>query len=119
MKCLLLTADGDIDTSGHGLTLVDGGRRVAQQVQTALRVFLGEWDFDLDQGIPWLQRILARKDVNLTDVENILREKILAVADVKSITAWAMTWDTQARKLTINAKLDTAFGPVGVEGVFP
>lgn len=119
MKDLLLTAAGDLDCSALGVQLVGGAARVAQQVRTRLRTFLGEWEFDLDAGVPWFQRILGIKGVNLNDVEDIIKTQILSVADVKSISAIKMTFNGTTRKLSITSKVDTNFGTVQVEGVFP
>lgn len=114
-----LTADGDMDCSGLDIQLVDGPERVAQQVRTCLRTFLGEYQFDLDAGVPWNQSILAIKGVNLNTVESILRTKILAVDDVLSIVAFVTEFDSQARTMTIHAKINTTFGQIVVEGAFP
>ncbi len=116
---LLLTADGDLDCSEHGLHLVGGAARVAQQVRTRLRTFLGEWEFDLDAGVPWFQRILALKGVNLNDVDSVLRTQILDVQDVLGIVAFSMNFDNTTRTLTITAKITTTFGVAVVEGTFP
>ena len=119
MTDLKLTANGDLDCSNLGVTLVDGSARVAQQIQTRLRTWLGEWEFDLDAGVPWVQRILAIKGVNLTDVETILRTQILDVDDALAILEFSMTFDTVTRNMQIRAKVSTTFGAVAVEGVFP
>lgn len=117
MYDLKLTEDGDLDCSEHGIHLIDGAPRVAQQVRTRLRTFMGEWEFDLDAGVPWFQRILAIKGVNLNDVEAVLRQHILDVADVLGILEFSMTFTD--RELTIRAKISTTFGVAQVEGVFP
>jgi hypothetical protein len=119
LKDLGLTDDGDLACSELGVTLVDGAARVAQQVRTRLRTWLGEWEFDLDAGVPWLQRILAIKGVNLADVDNVLRDEILDVADVSGILEFSMTFDKEARNMEIRAKISTTFGAVAVEGAFP
>ena len=119
MNDLKLTADGDVDCSGLGLTLISGAERVAQQVTTRMRTFLGEWEFDLDAGVPWYQSIIGIKGVNLNTVDSIIRSQILSVADVKSILSFSMNFDSGARSLAINARIDTVFGAVQVEGVFP
>ncbi len=119
MTDLKLTADGDLDCSEHGLHLVDSALRVAQQVRTSLRTFLGEWEFDLDAGVPWFQQILALKGVNLNDVDSIIKTQIRDVEDVLDIIAFSMAFDSAARSLTITAKITTTFGVAVVEGIFP
>lgn len=119
MKDLKLTGDGDLDTSGHGITLIDGAERVGQQVRTCLRVFFGEWEFDLDQGVPWFQTILAHKETSLNDVDNRLRAAILGVTDVLSVLSFSMNFNRNTRILTIIAKINTTFGVIVVEGSFP
>lgn len=119
MKDLQLTADGDLDVSELGLHLVDGAARVGQQVRTRLRTFLGEWEFDLDAGVPWYQRIVGIKGVNLNDVEAVLKAQILDVADVASVLEFSMTFNSSTRSLAIRSKISTTFGAVQVEGNFP
>jgi hypothetical protein len=114
-----MTFGGDMDCSGLGIQLVDGRARVEQQVRTKLRIMLGEWEFDLDEGVDWFGRILGIKGINLTDVESLIREAILAVADVRTITAFSMAFDRETRNLSINAKINTTFGVTQVEGMFP
>lgn len=119
MKDFKLTDDGDLDVSELGLHLVDGAPRVAQQVRTRLRTFLGEWEFDLDAGVPWYQRIIGIKAVNLNDVDSVLKAQILDVADVVSILEFSMSFNSVSRSLAIRAKINTTFGAVQVEGAFP
>lgn len=119
MKDLGMTDDGDLDVSELGLHLVDGAPRVSQQVRTRLRTFLGEWEFDLDAGVPWYERIIGIKGVNLNDVEAVLKTQILGVADVVSVLEFSMTFNSASRSLSIRAKINTTFGAVQVEGVFP
>lgn len=119
MYDLKMTADGDLDCSRLDFQLVAGPERVAQQVRTRLRTFLGEWEFDLDAGTPWLQRIIGIKGVNLNDVENELRTQILSVFGVLAVVSLSMEFDKDERTLTLNGKISTTDGIVAVEGVFP
>ncbi len=119
MLDIKLTADGDLDCSELGLQLIDGSPRVAQQVRTRLRTFLGEWEFDLEAGVPWYQNILGIKGVNLNDVENRLRAQVLDVADVLAIVSFSTAFNASLRTLTISARITTTFGLISVEGNFP
>jgi len=119
MDDLKLTADGDLDCSSLGLQLVTGPDRVAQQVTMRMRTFLGEWEFDLDAGVPWYQKIIGIKGVNLNEVDSVIRSQILSVKDVLSILSFSMDFDSTTRTLEINTKINTTFGVVVVEGSFP
>lgn len=119
MKTLKLTSDGDLDVSELGIHLIDGPARVAQQVQTRLRTFLGEWEFDLEAGTPWFQSILGIKGVNMNEVESLLKKQILDVADTVAVLAFSMSFNQAARTLSITGKISTAFGVVAVDGIFP
>lgn len=119
MYDLKLTDDGDLDVSELGIHLIDGAPRVAQQVRTRLRTMLGEWEFDLDEGVPWFQRILGTKAANLNDIDALLKAQILDVADTIAVLEFSMTLDRDSRLLTINAKISTTFGVVQIEGNFP
>jgi len=119
MKDLKLTFDGDLDCSGLNLSLIDEGERVAQQASVRMRTFLGEWEFDLDAGVPWYQKIIGIKGVNLNEVDSVIRSQILSVKDVLSILSLSMEFDSATRTLEINTKINTTFGVVVVEGNFP
>lgn len=119
MTDLKLDTAGDLDTSMPGVLLVDGAARVAQQVRTRLRTFKGEWEFDLDAGVPWFERVLAIKGVNLNDVDTVLKTEIQDVADVVSILSFSLTLDHNSRQATITAKINTTFGQAVVEDQFP
>ncbi len=114
-----MDSNNDLDVSDHGLTLIDGPARVAQQLGVVLRGFLGEWEFDLDWGTDWYGRILGIKPVNLNDAEGALRSKILKVADVNSILSLSMDFTRGERKWSLTALVDTTFGQVQVEDQFP
>jgi hypothetical protein len=119
MLVLKLTSDGDLDCSRHTVVLIDGVDRVSQQVLTTLKTFLGEWEFDLDAGVPWFQRIVGIKGVNLNDVQNVLTAAILAVPDVTAVTSFVVDFNRDLRQAHITAKIKTTFGATQVEGLFP
>lgn len=93
----------------NDLVLITGPDRVAQQIKIALLTWLGEWFLDSTVGVPYLERIL-KKNPNLAQIKNILRAKIKAVADVKSVVSVSVIFDQQKRNLTVNYEVETTFG---------
>lgn len=100
----LLIQDGDI-------VLIDNAERVAQQVKIKLKSFLSEWFLDTTYGVPYLEEILV-KNPSLDHVRNILRQQILDVDDVSSVTSLTLNLDKQSRVLTVDFTCETTYGLV-------
>jgi hypothetical protein len=98
---LKMTSDGDLDCSAYDLKFVSGVERVAQQVTILLRSFLGEWFLDLDYGVPWFQNIIGVKPVNIDEVTNILRARILTVEGMVAIEVLEIDYIEDERRAEI------------------
>ena len=60
MKTLLLDDNWDLTLDANGnLAIVDGKYAIAQDVASAVRLFLGELWYAIDQGIPYYEQILG------------------------------------------------------------
>lgn len=79
---LKLSSQHDLLFKNHRLVLVDGANQKAQQIKIALLTFLGEWFLDTSIGVPYFEQVLL-KTVDKVKVENIFRQKIIAVKGVK------------------------------------
>ena len=90
---------------------IGGADRVAQQVKMTLLTFLSEWFLDINWGVPYLEEVLV-KNPRLSSVEHILRAKIKNVPDVERITSFSMTYNRQARYLSVVFSADTLLGPI-------
>ncbi len=93
---LLLNDDGDIYLSGGQFARGDGVGRVTQEVESALRLFLGEWFLDITKGVPYTQEIFKRP-IDQEKIEDILSAKVLEVNSVQSVDSITSTFNSATR----------------------
>ncbi|HWI02401.1 MAG TPA: hypothetical protein VNT52_00985 [Acidimicrobiales bacterium] len=86
----------------------DTPEAVAQAVVTRLRLWLGEWFLDTEEGTPWQAAGLGAG--RLVTVDPMIRERILETEGVVSIDAYSSSYDASARKVTIAATISTRYG---------
>ncbi|CCD28609.1 putative bacteriophage protein [Candidatus Glomeribacter gigasporarum BEG34] len=113
MRYRRLDAAGDY-AFGRGLSDFeqDTPEAVAQAVKTRLALRFGEWFLDTSDGTPWASRVLgqsAREAVDWT-----IRERILGTEGVTRINRYVRTFDPNTRALSIQADIDTIYGPTMV-----
>lgn len=113
MLDIRLTNDHDLDVSALDLSLVDKAEQVRQQLLIKLRLWVGEWFLDTEFGTPYLQSILG-KQLTLSGAIAALRQSILEVEGVLTITSFEYDFSSQARKLTVNFTARTPYGLVEV-----
>lgn len=70
---------------------------VAQRLTLLLNTLLGEWDYNLAYGIPYFQRILAKKNITKAGVDRIFQEKILQERGVKELVSFSSEFDNSTR----------------------
>jgi hypothetical protein len=111
----LVESTNDLVFENRDLSTVTGTELVAQRLKVALQLFKGEWFLDAEAGVPYHQEIM-KKGVPLAVVDSIIREKILAVADVNRILTYTSEFDSASRTVTVAFTVDTVYGPVEYEG---
>jgi hypothetical protein len=104
-------ATGDLAFDDLGeLVLVDGADAVAQEIQTRLRWWRGEWFLDTSRGAPYLESILV-KGVTEATVRAILKGEIEAVPGVARVRSMVVSIDRATRYATITSlEVDTTEG---------
>lgn len=95
--------------------LRDTPETVAQAVVTRLNLWLDEWFLDSTEGTPYVQAVLGK--YTSQTIEPAIRQRILETENVTEITEFDLQFDPDERKVTIQATIDTAFGPATVVGV--
>jgi hypothetical protein len=112
-----LSATGDY-TFGQGEAnfLINSPAAVAQSVLTRLRLWEGEWFLDQTLGTPYTQQILGYNTAGLYDLA--IQQQILNTPGVTSITQYSSSVDPETRALTINAAINTQYGPTAVTNTF-
>ncbi len=86
----------------------------AQNVETKLRTFMGEWFMDTTYGTPWFQDIFV-KPLNQPLAEADIKAVIYSVTGVNEITSFSFDLDSANRTATIRCGLSTIYGTV--EGI--
>lgn len=100
----LLTVDND-------LLLIDNAERIAQQICITLKFWLSEWFLNKNDGVPYLERIMV-KNPNMSHIRQILREKIMSVDGVDSVSALNLSLDEENRTLSVTYEAYTSYGLV-------
>ena len=111
MKVRKLTSEGDY-MLGHGALdfYQDSADGVAQNVGTRLALWRGTWFIDTTEGTPWLQQVLGKKEA----VDVVLRTRILETPGVLSIESFDAILDSNTRRLSVTATINTQFGSAEV-----
>jgi hypothetical protein len=95
--------------------LIDSPEAVAQAVFTRLRLWVGEWFLDTNEGTPYEQSMLGKG--KLETIEPAMRERILGTQGVTEIIEFDLTWEPSARKVIITATINTLYGETELTGV--
>jgi hypothetical protein len=82
---------------------------IRQDVDMHLNFVLGEHFLDEEAGVPFLERILV-KSPDIADVRSVLRQQILKVEGVVSVTELLVDFDGSTRTLTVNWRAETDVG---------
>lgn len=102
--------DDIIKTEGGGVTRVQDGRFIVQQVQSKLRTNLAEWIPDPSVG--WLSGTDFEKNFDQFALERRARLIILATQGILSINKMSSTYSN--RKLIIQFSASTIYGDIDV-----
>lgn len=113
MSDILQTDAGDIAINDNDLSLVDGGDEVKQRLTQRLRTFLGEWFLDTSLGVPYYEEVLV-KSPNGRLAEAAIKAEIRATPGVLDLLAFTFDVDKATRKGTIEFKVRSATGDVGL-----
>ena len=116
MRYRRLDAAGDM-VIGHGDAdyLRDSPECVAQAVLTRLRLLLGEWFLDVNEGTPYVPAVLGKHTRGSHDFA--IRRRILGTEGVTDIEEYESLFDGETRRLTVNALINTVYGPARVQEV--
>lgn len=101
----------DLLTANNDLLLIDNAERIAQQVCITLKFWLSEWFLNKNDGVPYLERIMV-KNPNMSHIRQILRDKIMSVDGVDSVSALNLSLDKESRTLLVTYEAYTSYGMV-------
>lgn len=118
MRVRMLTATGDIAYGqGSANYLVDSRAAVAQEVQTTLLLFQGEWFLDITAGVPWFTQVAGVGTIPIYD--QVIKQAIQGVQGVTAIVNYSSILDRVTRALTVTATINTQFGITQVQVSLP
>ncbi len=92
--------------------VTDGLEEMVQRVAIAYKTHLGEWDFDINRGLPWLEEILV-KSPDLDQVKSRVTAYTLTIEGITGVNSIDVTLDESTRVMTITADLETSDGVTG------
>lgn len=95
---ILLDENGDAVFENGGCPVTQNDVDVvAQRLKILLQTFKEEWQYNLDYGIPYYQRILAKKNITKAGVDRIFQEKILQERGVKELVSFSSEFNNSTR----------------------
>ena len=106
MDILLDATTHDIvfDNSDTPSVTTDVRQDVAQRLKIKLSTYLGEWFLDMENGIPFYQRVF-QKGVTKEIVDAIFQASIMEEEDVDSITFWESTFNQASREYSCSFRV--------------
>ena len=99
----------DLLIENYDLSLVNGIDRVIQNLKIVIWFFFIEWYLDTSKGVRFYEDILI-KNPNLPNIEVLLKDKILQVADVEEILEFDIDYNAALRSMSVTFKVRTTFG---------
>jgi len=100
---------GEIVTSG--VQFINGRDEVAQNIKTRLRLFLGEYFRNIQDGTPWFQSILG-KEGTLSSKDASIKKRIFETPGVVEIISFSSNYDLALRIYDIQSQVITTYGLV-------
>ena len=112
MRYRALDENGDF-CLGNGHAYIDGAAAVQQAILTRLRLLIYEWWEDIEDGVPYWQKIIAHRDV--AAAEQIIRDRIQQTPHVLSILSFGPIWNNENRRLSIRAAIQSEYGAFSID----
>lgn len=104
------TATGDYTFGQNNLDYLSQKEATAQAIKTRLKLLLGEWWEDTEDGLPLFQQILRQRNTaeGMQTIDLLIKERINNTPHVLEITAFK-SW-TEGRAYKAEISVDTDFG---------
>lgn len=95
---ILLDSNGDLFLSPKGDIVL--GDSVAQKIRIKLLWLEGEWKWDREKGMPYMESLLV-KNPDTDFFEGVIRSKIFEVDEITEVKEVSVTYDNKSRKAVI------------------
>lgn len=106
--------DGDYIFGSNPPFLIDSPASVAQAVKTRMSLFAGDWFLDDRVGLD-LNKILGTNTQTTRDLE--VKRRISSTPGVRNLISYSSQVSPD-RRFTVNATVDTIYGPVTIQETF-
>lgn len=112
MKYRKMTASGDYMFGQGSLDYISEREAVGQSVKTRLKLLLGEWWEDLEDGLPLFQVILLQRgtEEGKQTIDLLIQERILGTVHVTGINSFES--EINHRQYQANIIIDTEYGQI-------
>lgn len=95
---IMLDSSGDLLVTKAGDIMLENS--VAQKIRIRLLWFEGEWRWNKDEGLPYMESLLV-KNPDTDYFESIIREKIFEVDEVVDVKDVEVAYDSKTRDSVI------------------
>lgn len=95
---ILLDSAGDLYVSPSGDIAV--GNSVAQKIRIKLLWFEGEWQWNVEEGMPYKESLFV-KNPDTNYFENVIRSAIFEIEEITEIKEVEVIFDKKTRSATI------------------
>lgn len=84
---------------------------VGQACETRLKLWLGEWFLDTDEGTPYMEGVLGKHSKEQAD--QVIQTRVLGTQNLTNFKNYQSTID--GRNLSVKFDINTAFGPTEIQ----
>lgn len=109
---LIDPATNDISYRNGLIRYAVSGNETAQRVITRIRRLKGEWFIDTAAGMPYIQDILGKRDINYFKL--LIRKEILNTDGVQSINNFRLSFNSKTGHISVyvEIKVDGEYIPI-------
>lgn len=111
MACFNIRGDMRLNADESDCEFVEGLEAVRQQVIAGAQVFKGQWTYDQNKGLDFLENVFV-KNPDLRLVRLTFYEFFLSIPGVVAVTSANLRVDNSTRTLYVSFEVETDFGPL-------
>jgi hypothetical protein len=89
--------------------------KVKQDIFVKLQWFRGEWEYDVNLGVPYFESILGQRNPDVRTTFSLLARAIETVANVIKVELQDFDFDGKTKKLRLDLTVDTIFGQIPIK----
>lgn len=91
----------------------DQPEAVGQAAETRLRLWLGEWFLDTEEGTPYMQGVFGKH--SQTEADNTIQQRVLGTQGLTDLTNYLSLVNPDTRGMSVTMDIDTIYGPTPVQ----